>query len=301
MKETDDTYLSDWLADKITDAQLKQWVSEDDFTAYQKLRSALDIHQIENPDLEKNYNVVQQKVTTVKRPKQSKVIPLYKLLSIAASMVLLFGVYYFFIATNVVTTGFGDTKQVVLSDHSKVSLNAKSKLCYSNYFQYKRTLHLEGEAFFEVQKGSSFTVATPLGNVRVLGTKFNVMAFCDFFEVFCYEGKVEVTQKEKRIILTQGESIRFYGDAIENWAEPTAKKPTWLKGESSFTNVPIQYVIAKFKDRYNREVSYPKNIESIKFTGTFSNTDIDVALKTICFPLHLKYTKNDTGKIQISE
>ncbi|WP_162126202.1 FecR family protein [Flavobacterium phycosphaerae] len=300
MKETNDTYLSDWLAHKITDEQLKQLVTEDDFIAFQKIKNTLKGQQIEHPDLDKNFNAIKQKMAS-RKTKPTKVISIWKYSAIAACLILCFGVYHFFIDSNTVLTDIGANKVLVLSDNSKVVLNSKSKLCYTNYFNYKRTLQLEGEAFFEVQKGSSFTVQTPLGNVRVLGTKFNVISFRDFFEVVCYEGKVEVTKNGKATVLTHGESIRFYDNTVENWADLTAKKPSWLMGESSFRNVPMQYVIDQFRNQYHITVSYPVSIEDVKFTGTFTHNNLDVALRTICIPLHLKYTKTGSGKILISE
>lgn len=300
MEAKNETYLSDWLAHKITDEQLKQLVSEEDFTAFQKIKNALNGFEISNPDLEQNFSAIKQKLSDKDKPK-AKVIPLWRYASIAASLLILFGVYHFFIAQNEITTGFGNTQMITLADNSKVVLNAKSKLTYCNSFEYKRTLQLDGEAFFEVEKGSSFTVETSLGDIRVLGTKFNVIAFQDFFEVKCYEGKVQVIQKGKSTILTQGESVRFYNATSENWAEVNASKPSWISGESSFKKVPMRYVIEQFKNQYNVEVEYPNSIENIKFTGTFTHKDLTVALQTICLPLHLKFGKDQTGKIIISE
>lgn len=299
MEEQKETYLSDWLADKITDTQLLALVSEEDFLAFQKLRNTLNGFEIDNPDLEQNFSAIKQKLA--KKQTKTKVIPLWRYASIAACLLVMFGIYHFFMVQNEITTGFGNTEIVTLSDKSKVSLNAKSTLTYSNTFRYKRTLQLQGEAFFEVQKGSAFTVETPLGNIRVLGTKFNVIAIKDFFEVVCYEGKVQVTQKGKSTILTHGESIRFYNDTAENWAGVTTAKPTWISGESSFKNVPMQYVFDHFQNQYNVSVVYPENIEKVKFTGTFTHKDLAVALQSICLPLHLKFVKNSAGKIIISE
>lgn len=300
MEERNETYLSDWLADKITDEQLKQLVSEEDFIAFQNIKNTLNGFEISNPDLEQNFNAIKQKLAE-KKQRKKKVIPLWRYTSIAASLLILFGVYHFFIAENKIETGFGNTQKITLADNSKVFLNAKSTLTYCNTFEYKRTLELEGEAFFEVERGSAFTVETSLGDIRVLGTKFNVIAFQDFFEVKCYEGKVQVTQKEKSTILTHGESVRFYNGIAENWAAETAAKPTWISGESSFKNVPMRYVIEQFKNQYNVEIEYPKTLADIKFTGTFTHNEPTVALQTICLPLHLKFNKDQTGKIIISE
>lgn len=300
MEAQNETYLSDWLANKINDEQLRELVSTEDFEVYQKIKHTLNGFEISSPDLDQNFSAIKQKLAE-KNQSKPRVILLWRYASIAACLLLMFGVYHFFIAQNKITTNFGKSEIITLADHSKVFLNAKSTLSYSNLFAYKRTLQLEGEAFFEVEKGSPFTVETSLGNIRVLGTKFNVIAMADFFEVKCYEGKVQVTKNEKSTILTHGESVRFYNGTAENWAEISASKPTWISGESSFKKVPMRYVIEQFKNQYNLEVEYPKHIENIKFTGTFTHKESTVALQTICLPLHLKFGKDQTGKIIISE
>ena len=299
MEAQNETYLSDWLANKITDEQLKQLVLAEDFEAYQKIKIALDGLEIKPPDTEQNFEAIRQKLVD-KTHTKPKVVSLWRYVSIAATVLAFFGLYHFFIAQNDVITDFGKSRVITLADNSKVSLNAKSTLSYGNLFPYQRTLQLQGEAFFEVEKGSPFTVETPLGEVLVLGTKFNVVAIGDLFEVKCYEGKVKVSHLNQSTIVTPGESVRFYKGTSENWAETTTAKPTWISGESSFKKVPMRYVITQFQNQYNVAVKYPKHIENIKFTGTFTHKDANVALQSICLPLQLKWSKN-SGTIILSE
>lgn len=292
MENNNDTYLSDWLADKISDDQLKLLVSNEDFIAFQKLKNTLSNYTVSEPDMEHSFAKIQQKIESKKTKKQPKVIHLWKYVAVAASLLLFFGLYQLFYFSNKVATDFGSTEIISLSDNSKVTLNAKSELSYPNFFLWNRSLKLEGEAFFEVQKGSRFTVETALGKVTVLGTKFNVISFDDFFEVVCYEGKVKVDNKGKSTILKQGETVRVYQNSYDNYELINAEKPEWIIGESSFKNVPIHYVLEKFEMQFNVKVDYPKTIKNIKFTGSFSNKNRDTAIKTICIPLNLKYVVN---------
>lgn len=300
MENTNDTFLSDWLADKISDNQLKQLVSNEDFLAYQKLKNALDNYTISDADLELNYAEIQKKIEAKKPTAQPKVFHLWKYVAVAASLILFFGLYQVFYFSNTITTDYGLTQVVTLKDNSTVTLNSKSELSYPNFFNWNRTLKLNGEAFFEVQKGSKFTVETKLGNVTVLGTKFNVTSFNDYFEVVCFEGKVKVENNTKTVILSKGESVRVYEKTFENWAQNNDEKPLWIDGESSFKNVPVHYVLDKFEMQFNTKVTYPENIKEIKFTGNFSNKNIETALKTICVPLNLKYKINE-GNIILME
>lgn len=292
MENNNDTFLSDWLADKISDDQLKQLVSNEDFVAFQKLKNALSNYTVSEPDMEQSFAKIQHKIESKKTKKQPKILHLWKYVTVAASLLLFFGLYQLFYFSNKVISDFGSTESITLNDNSKVTLNAKSELSYPNFFRWNRSLKLEGEAFFEVQKGSKFTVETSLGKITVLGTKFNVTSFDDFFEAVCYEGKVKVDNKDKSTILTQGETVRIYQNSYSNHPQKNAQKPEWILGESSFKNVPIRYVLDKFEMQFNIKVDYPTTIENIKFTGSFSNKNMDTAIKTICIPLHLKYVIN---------
>ncbi|UPT70094.1 MAG: FecR domain-containing protein [Flavobacterium sp. JAD_PAG50586_2] len=301
MENENETYLADWLADKISDEQLKKLVTEEAFLDFQQLKNTVENFTVSNPDLDKNFEAVKQKFHVKKAKKRVKVFPLWRYSAIAATFLLLFGLYQSFHFSNTNVTGFGVSKNVTLPDNSIVTLNAKSKLSYPNLFQINRTLSLEGEAYFEVEKGSTFTVETALGCVKVLGTKFNVNAYEDYFEVICYEGKVSVASKGQIVIITPSESIRFYDHTSENFADNTNQKPQWLTGESDFRNVPFKYVIDQFKKQYDVVIAFPKTAENVKFTGTFTHKNIETALQSICIPLQLKYRKDSSGKIIISE
>lgn len=300
MENENETYLSDWLSGKLSDAQLKQLVGEAEFLAYQKLKNTLEDFTVSEPNMEQNFVAIQQKFEAKKTRKPTKVVPLWRYTAVAAAVLLFFGLFQLFYFSNTTETGFGSTQIVALPDHSQVTLNAKSKLSYPNLFQFNRTLNLDGEAYFEVQKGSTFTVKTALGCVTVLGTKFNVNTHKDFFEVVCYEGKVRVEAKGKIAILTPSERIRFYDHTSENWADTSETKPSWITGETTFKNVPVHYVIGQFQNQYHVAVDYPKSVENVKFTGAFTNKNKATALKSICIPLNLNYSEHG-GKIILSE
>jgi transmembrane sensor len=296
-----ETYLSDWLANTITDEQLKQIVSDDDYIAFQKIKTSLDTFDLSSQDSNGSFQSIQDKIQSKKR-KSARVIPLWRFVSIAASLTILLSVCFYFSRETSIETDYGRTQDTVLADNSVVTLNAKSKLTYCNFFKYNRKLYLEGEAFFRVEKGSRFTVATPLGKVEVLGTKFTVSNSDDFLEVICYEGKVRVTLENDRVVdLTRGESFQLYNNESELRVDKTLKSPLWLADETSFKNVPFKIILEKITNQYGVEFTYPKSISNIVFSGTFTHDDLDIALKSVCIPLDLNYKKRSAMKIEISE
>ncbi len=133
--------------------------------------------------------------------KVKKLIPNW-MFAAAASIALLFSTVYYLTGTNEsFSTSFGEQLALVLPDGSEVLLNSKSTLSYkkSDWFDGKRTLELTGEGYFKVKKGSTFSVNSTNGNVSVLGTQFNVKTNPSYFEVLCYEGRVQVKTMKKQL------------------------------------------------------------------------------------------------------
>ncbi len=189
----------------------------------------------------------------------------------------------------------GEKKEIKLTDESDVILNAGSMLSYkSTTFNQERVLHLDGEAFFNVKPGSTFTVKTDHGSVTVLGTSFNVISRDGIFEVNCYTGKVKVqTNKQKEVMITAGEaSIENQNDQTltKSVFLPAATGPEWLSGKFVFENQPLSRVISELERQYGIKVNLEKGLEHVPYTGLFESGDLSEALKLITWPLHLKST-----------
>jgi len=81
---------------------------------------------------------------------------------------------------------------VDLPDGSTAYLNNNSSIEFDEKFE-QREVRQTGEVFFTVTKGSSpFVVKTDQGEIKVLGTKFNVNSNSDDLEVEVEEGTVEL-------------------------------------------------------------------------------------------------------------
>lgn len=187
----------------------------------------------------------------------------------------------------------GEQKEVFLPEQSAVTLNAGSSIMYKeNSFGQDRILRLEGEAFFKVIPGSSFTVETEGGTVTVMGTSFNVLSRNDRFEVSCYTGKVKVqNDKKDQLILTTGQqSIKRKKDDSLNLDTfiPISDTPDWTVGRFPFENQPLSEVISELERQYAVDVRLDKGLEDIEYTGLFETGNLDTAVYLITWPLHLK-------------
>lgn len=212
--------------------------------------------------------------------------------SIAAVLVVLLTTSYFLFFNNVTTfeTQIAETKTINLPDNSEVQLNASSKITFNERkWEDKRDLKLQGEAYFKVQKGQTFSVNTNDGIVTVLGTHFNVKQRKNYFEVSCYEGLVSVTHNNKTVKLPPGKTFRVINNHIEDVADFNVQTPSWMQQESSFDRIPLDQVIAELMRQYDIKIKV-ENVDTTKlFTGSFTHTDIKIALEAVTIPLKLSY------------
>lgn len=296
-----DTFLAKWLAGDLSDETLKTLVSEADFNSFLKIRKGIEAYEVLESPIEESFAKIQNHI----EKKEVKVRPLHTkawVLGIAASIVLFIGLFTI-IGDDIVTvtTNFGEQKTVALLDGSEVILNSKSTITYDEKtWASKRTLFLEGEAFFKVNTGAAFTVNTANGAIEVLGTQFNVNTVSDLLEVVCFEGKVSVTTMTDTIILLPTNSVRrINGNATEQW-NTEATKPTWIDGESTFKSVPLHYVIKALEAQYNITID-AKDIDATTiYTGSFTHKDLNTALKTVFKSLQIQYTEKEKGNIYLN-
>ncbi|MBO6607116.1 FecR family protein [Psychroserpens sp.] len=294
-------FLAQWLAGDISDEQLKSLVSSEEFTAYTKIRKGLETIEALDAPIDSSLEQIKARMANnggVVRSLQ----PLRWVVGVAASIIVLFGMFTFLNNDTVsFNTNFGEQQTIALLDGSEVILNAKSTLSYNeDEWTSNRSIELDGEAYFKVEKGSTFTVNTDNGSVTVLGTEFDVNAFKDYFEVTCYEGKVRVESLNESFILVPGQTVRrINGDSANQW-ESTVGAPSWINGESSFKSVPITYVIATLESQYDITINSEGIDDSIIYTGSFTHGDLDVALQTVFRSLDLNYIEKEKGNIYLS-
>lgn len=290
--------ISKWLNDEMTNEELASFRETDDYQLYKNI-----VEEAKNIDLTSlNEAVALQdfKARIANRTKKkSKVISFNRNLAfkIAASIALLIGITYFLFNFNQETlkTDFAENKSFILPDESVVTLNAVSEITYSKTsFKKSRQLELDGEAYFNVKKGSTFNVKTEQGNIEVLGTKFNVKSRENSFKVFCYEGSVAVSHNNTKVILTKGESVRLAkNNTLIKLHNPEVSEPLWLNNESYFMEEPYSEVLAEFERQFKVKIISKAINTDVLFTGGFNNKDLDSAIKSITLPLNINYRIKD--------
>ncbi len=177
---------------------------------------------------------------------------------------------------NTLTTPYGGRYSVMLSDGTHVTLNAGSSLKYPVSFTDSiRTVHLEGEAYFEVtHTGKPFIVANNQQNVRVLGTAFNVSAYANEPAVLTtlVEGKVQIEATSGRVILVPGEQSRLLGDQLTVKTVNTSQYTSWIDGKFEFNHDNMDIVFKRLSRWYDFNYEFEnKDAMNYHFTGRLNN------------------------------
>ncbi len=292
-----ENYLAKWLNNELSEEELAEFKNSETYESYQKIIAVTDTLKAPDFDVEEALQDFKSRSVSKEEPKVIVMRPYKRFLQVAAAVAILMVGSYFYLGTlgQNISTQYAELKEVTLPDNSEIVLNADSKISYDEKnWDKKRNIDLEGEAFFKVAKGKKFTVSTDNGVVAVLGTRFNVENRNGFFEVTCFEGLVSVTYDGKETKLHAGNSFLAINGKIANLDASKNAHPSWINKESSFKSIPLKYVLAEFERQHNVSVE-TQNIDSDQlFTGTFSNTDIDLALQSISVPSQIKFKLEET-------
>ncbi len=286
-----ENYLAKWLNDELTEAELAEFKKSEAFETYQKIKDSASNLEAPEFDMDKVWSSLEP-LKTAEDTKVFILSPFKKFLRVAAVITVLLTGSFFYLSTlsESFTTDYAENKTISLPDTSEVILNAESELTFSkNKWESNRNVNLKGEAFFKVAKGQKFTVATEQGLVTVLGTQFNVETRKDYFEVTCFEGLVSVTMNGKETQLPAGNSLLMLNGKSTMLKAAINGKPTWLSNESSFKSIPLNYVLDELQRQYNIKITTENINTSQLFSGSFSNENLELALKSISVPLQIKF------------
>lgn len=286
-----ENYLAKWLNDELTEAELAEFKRSDAYTTFQKIRETASTLEAPEFDMDKAWASLELQ-KKAEQPKVFTLAPFKAFLRIAAVVTILLAGSFIYLTTlnETVSTAYAESKAITLPDNSEIILNAESKVTYSEKnWETNRNIDLSGEAFFKVAKGQKFTVATEEGVVTVLGTQFNVEARDNYLEVSCFEGLVSVAFDGEETKLPAGNSFLAINGELSVQKVIVNGSPSWLTNESSFKSVPLKYVLDELQRQYNLRVKTEGIDVNQLYTGSFSNENLGLALKSISVPLQIKF------------
>jgi ferric-dicitrate binding protein FerR (iron transport regulator) len=293
-------FIKDWLEGKISSEELAARKKKNDPVVHDFEELITHTAKLKVPD-----NVTQdeawQKLSgrLSEAPKQeARVVKMNRWIPLSIAASITFIVVAFLLSNKVtVSTTLAETKVQLLPDGSEVTLNAASEISFRRIaWTGARTVSLSGEAFFNVKKGSTFSVETEQGTVTVLGTEFNVNARPSGFEVLCFTGKVSVTSGEKNIVLTKGMQTTRGPIGLADATSFESNRPTWRTGDFYFDEKPLSMVIEELERQFGLDIEFSGDGTRL-YSGYFSNKNPDEALEMVFKPMALHYTRQPDHKI----
>lgn len=175
----------------------------------------------------------------------------------------------------------GQRAEITLEDGTKVWLNANTTFTFPNQFSGQtREVSINGEGYFDVvsNKLKPFIVKTNKYNVKVWGTKFNIMAYSgnENFETTLFEGSVEVlkTGVEKGIMIRPDQRIFLAKDQLTIAPITDLNHQLWKEGIISFQDESFTELVSKLQLYFDLKIVVNnRNIPNYKFTGKFRTKD----------------------------
>lgn len=209
-----------------------------------------------------------------------------------------------------IVTNNGQRTHLILSDGSKVIINAGSKLVLPETFGITgpREIHLSGEAWFEVDHNPSqpFIVYTEDAATTVLGTKFQVRSYPDDedVEVVVAEGKVALQDNERMdqlgATITRNQIGVFKGKSGSTTVSRIRDLSPylgWKEGNLVFAQEPLNQVVKDLQRWYDVEIQIDPSKPSLnrkELTASFTeNQPIAEVLEAIALTLDVQYRKAD--------
>ena len=193
---------------------------------------------------------------------------------------------------NKLTTPIGGEYSLVLSDGTKVFLNADSELKYPVEFSDgKRIVDLKGEAYFEVHKDSlrSFIVRMNGAEVTVLGTSFNVNTYGDDGQIYTtlVNGSVRVSSmknKQEEILKPGMQSVMNVQSGLLTGRKVDVEPyVAWREGRFVFRAMTLDLIMRQLQRWYDFEVFYQNpELKDYEFRGVIKrDMDLDKVLSVI--------------------
>ena len=290
-----DTLYARWLSGELSVSELEQLKKSGELKELEAIVVATDQLELPDFDVEKayeNFNTTHSSIAKVRKLSVRKIVWIS---GIAASFLLLIVAVLFlnnrpqsYQAANNSTTSFQllDGSQVVLNDGSSLEFDKRT-------WEEERLVKLEGEAYFEVKKGSRFTVESSKGIVSVLGTSFNMNAWGTQLLVECYEGRVQVESNGDQKVIIAQQGVRL-NDGVLVLDSIQHENPLWQSEISQFYATPAHEVFEELARQFDVIVNVP--LLKTPFSGNFEHNQLEKALNDVCKPLNLNFRISNNGK-----
>lgn len=189
-------------------------------------------------------------------------------------------------------TGPGEKLTLVMPDQTKIIVNARSEISFTNsYGKEERLIRLKGEAYFDITPDPDrpFRVKSNGITTTALGTAFNVYAREKQFKIALTEGKVTVAAVGETVDLIPGQMATsglqnnlHAGLSIQNFDQ--YKITAWKEDKLVFDRTPLGEILNNLAAWYSVEMRIGEGVDKDKrLIGTYENKNLKDILTGLSF------------------
>lgn len=184
----------------------------------------------------------------------------------------------------------GKRSSLTFSDGTKVWVNSGSRLVYpAEFAKDKREVYVDGEIYIEVfkDKNRPLIVKTKNMDVRVLGTKFNVMSYDsdDQQSVVLLSGSVQIeTSKTPKTLLVPNQMFYAKGQLETVSRVNVEDYVSWTKGLYHFNSEDLGSIFKRLSRFYGVKIICDSETAQLKCSGKLDLKDnLETILKDFSF------------------
>ncbi|HVI27877.1 FecR family protein [Hansschlegelia sp.] len=173
-----------------------------------------------------------------------------------------------------------------LPDGSTAHLAADTAVAFDFQPGRRRVRLLRGEAFFEVAHGApgAFTVEIGEGEVRDIGTKFDVNRLPNGTDIVVSEGSVALAGREDRqlTILQRGDKGVIAGGRTRGVeAADVDLALSWMSGRLVVQGATVEDVVAALQRHTSRRIFVRGALARREVSASLPLTNVDASLETV--------------------
>lgn len=213
----------------------------------------------------------------------------------------------------VYATQIAEVRDVELSDGSRITLGAKSRITVAMLEKERRVTLDSGEAYFAVSKDADrpFYVTAGETSIKVVGTQFDVSYAPQQVTVSVVEGVVEVLRKAQKfdntviapVRLTAGQAVAAVVErkALETRVVAPEHTASWRNGRLSYEDATLQEVIYDANRYYEPGITFASpEVAELRVTAAFKVSQVEQMIQQLALALPITIERDVDGQILVA-
>ncbi len=194
----------------------------------------------------------------------------------------------------------GKRSKLTLSDGTKLVVNAGTRVIYPIEFSKKeREIYVDGEVFIDVSHNEKkpFIVKTSDMDIRVLGTRFNIMAYESDppnKQVVLAKGSVKIQKNNKadEVMLKPSEMYEYNNGQSRVAKVNVTHYISWVDGMYIFESQKLTDVALRLSRYYGVDIACSEDVKNLRCSGKMDLKDnLEEIFKglSFSFPVEIEY------------